>query len=75
MQTGLTGLVTGLTGPSRGSMLGGHEQWKKDRSAQTGPSLTGHSESSGKNSENAKKKRSGFKQLLSKYEEKGTTQK
>ena len=26
VQTGLTGLVTGLTGPSRGSVLGGHEQ-------------------------------------------------
>jgi len=77
VQTGLTGLVTG---PSGGSALGGHEQQKSAESAQAGltgleTGLTGHSESSGKNSENAKKKRSGFKQLLSKYEEKGTTQK
>ena len=69
-----------MTGPSGGSALGGHEQQKSAGSAQAGltgleTGLTGHSESSGKNSENAKKKRPGFKQLLSKYEEKGATQK
>ena len=69
VQTGLTGLVTGLTGPSGGSVLGGHEQRKKDGSTQTG-----HSESSGKNSRNDKKKGPSFKQLLGKYEEKGATQ-
>jgi len=53
-------------------VLGGHEQRKKDGSAQTG--LTGHSESSGKNSRNDKKKRPSFKQLLAKYEDKGATQ-
>mgnify|MGYP006955643872 CR=1 FL=1 len=69
-----TGLVTGHTGPSGGSVLGGHEQQKKDGSAQTGLiGLTGHSESSWKNSRNAKKKRPSFKELLAKYEEKGTT--
>ena len=36
VQTSLTGLVTGLTGPSGGSVLGGHELRKKDGSAQTG---------------------------------------
>ena len=51
VQTGLTGLVTG---PSGGSALGGHEQQKSAQSAQTG--LTSHSESSGKNSGNTKKK-------------------
>ena len=57
-------------------MLGGHEQWKKDGSAQTGlTGLTGHSESSRKNSRNNKKKGPSFKQLLAKYEEKGATQK
>ena len=62
------GLVTGLTGPSGGSVLGGHEQRKR-----TG--LHSHSESSGKNSRNAEKKRPSFKQLLAKYEEKIATQK
>ena len=47
--------MTGLIGPSGGSVLGGHEQRKKDGSAQTG--LTGRYESSRKNSRNAKKKR------------------
>ena len=60
--------MTGLTGPSGGSVLGGHEQQKR-----TG--LHSHSESSGKNSRNNKKKRPSFKQLLTKYEEKGATQK
>jgi len=39
VQTGLTGLMTGLTDHYGGSVLGGHEQRKKDGSAQTG--LTG----------------------------------
>ena len=47
---------------SENSTLGGQDQKKGARSVQTG--LTGHSESSGKNSKNAKKKRPGFKQLL-----------
>ena len=53
------------------------EAYKKDGSAQTGleTGLTGHPESSGNNSRNAKKKRPSFKQLLAKYEEKGATQK
>ena len=32
-QTGLTSQETGLTGPSGGSVLGGHEQRKKDGSS------------------------------------------
>ena len=71
VKTGLTCLVTGLTGPSGGSVLGRHEQRKKDGSAQTGLE-TGHS---GKNSRNNKKKRPSFEQRLAKYEEKGATQK
>ena len=61
VQTGLTSLVTGLTGSSGGSMLGGHEQRKKDGSAQTSligleTGLTGHSESSEKILETLKRK-------------------
>jgi len=71
--------VTGLTGPSGGSALGGHEQQKSAESAHAGltgleTGLTSHSESSGKNSRNDKK-RPSFKQLLAKYEENGATQK
>ena len=56
------------------------EAYKKDGSAQTDltgleTGLTGHPESSGNNSRNAKKKRPSFKELLAKYEEKGATQK
>ena len=65
--------MTCLSGPSGSSALGGHKQQKSAGSVQIG--LTGHSESSGKNSINVKKKRPSFKELLAKYEEKRATQK
>ena len=56
------------------SALGGQEQRKGARSAQT--DLTGHSGSSGKNyTNNNEKERPSFKELLAKYEKKGVVQK
>jgi len=58
------------------STLGGQEQKKGARFAQTGligqeTGLTGHSGSSGNNSRNNKEKeRPSFKELLAKYEKK-----
>jgi len=66
-----------LEDSSKNSALGGQEQKKDARSAQsgleTGP--TGPSGISKKISRNNKKERPSFKQLLPKYEEKGDTQK
>jgi len=65
----------------KNSTLGGQEQKKGARSAQTGltgleTGLTGRSGISGKNSRNKKEKeRPSFKELLAKYENKGVVQK
>jgi hypothetical protein len=62
-------------------VLGGHEQQKNAESAQTGltgcgTGLTSPSGSTVKNFRRSKKKeRPSFKELLTKYEEKGATQK
>jgi len=76
---GAKSVKTGLTSPTRSPVLGGHEQQKNTKSAQTGltgcgTGLTGPSGSTVKNFKRSKKKeRPSFKELLTKYEEKGAT--